>query len=205
MRKRRRGLASVAMAGFLTGCTVFGVRDAYEAPGYQVIETLADNFEIRRYGARFAAETDYDGDQSFRRLFNYISGGNQGETKVSMTVPVETAKPAQIAMTVPVETAPESHMRFFLPKSFTAETAPVPADPRVRIVEVPEQTLAVLRYSGFGFEESVEARKTELMNRLGKTAWEPVSDPIAYFYDPPWAIPFFRRNEVLVEVKKRAG
>lgn len=205
MTRRHRGLASLGAAWLLAGCTVFGVRSTYEAPNYKIVETVAEDLEIRQYGPRLAVETDNDGDQAFRRLFRYITGANQGARKIDMTVPVETAKPAQIEMTIPVEATKDRHMRFFLPAEFTAGTAPSPTDSAVRLVEVPEQTLAVLRYSGFGFQGSVDAHKAELVSRMEATSWRPISAPFAYFYDPPWTIPFLRRNEVLIEVASPSG
>ena len=110
-----------------------------------------------------------------------------------MTAPVETG----------VGTSGSYRMRFFLPAAFTAETAPQPTDPRVRIVAVPEETVAVLRYTGWRDEAETAARKDALLAALAGTSWRQADTPIAYFYDPPWTIPFLRRNEVLVAVAPR--
>lgn len=122
-----------------------------------------------------------------------------------MTAPVESAKVSeQIAMTVPVETARSDddsvYMCFFLPEKFDSDTAPKPLDERVTIVSVPQQTVAVLRFSGFGSEETVKEKQSELLASLDGTAWRTMGPPTAYFYDPPWTLPFLRRNEVVVAV-----
>jgi hypothetical protein len=91
-------------------------------------------------------------------------------------------------------------MRFFLPAKFDRETAPRPLDPRITIVDVPVQTVAVLRFSGFGGEDTVAKKKRELLRSLATTSWKPLSDSVVYSYDPPWTLPFFRRNEVVVAV-----
>lgn len=39
-------------------------------------------------------------------------------------------------------------MQLFLPSRYSAETAPRPVDPRIRILSLPEERLAVLRLSG---------------------------------------------------------
>lgn len=202
MGVRKRGLFALGSAFVLAGCSVFGVRSAYEAPDYAVLQVIDSDLEIRRYGVRLAVETDNDGDQAFRRLFRYITGANEGEREVAMTVPVETAKPAEIAMTVPVELSDERYMRFFLPSEFTIDNAPVPTDKAVRLIEVPEQTLAALSYTGFGFQGSVDEQKSELLTRVAASNWRAEGAPVAFFYDPPWTIPFLRRNEVLVAVNK---
>jgi len=203
-------LCVVTMTLLTTGCSVFGVRSAYEAPPYELVETIAPDLEIRRYGPRLAAETTTKaGDnQAFRRLFRYITGANQGTREVAMTVPVERAGGDEIAMTVPVERNREANgttLRFFLPASFDAETAPVPTDPGVTIVEVPAQTLAVLRFSGFGSDAAVARQSGELLDRVAATSWVAQGQPFAYFYDPPWTLPFLRRNEVLVAVADAQG
>jgi hypothetical protein len=35
------------------------------------------------------------------------------------------------------------------------------------------------------------------------TGWQPAGTPYALNYDPPFAIPFLKRNEVVVEVFRR--
>jgi hypothetical protein len=78
---------------------------------------FSTNYEIRKYGTRFAIETDYSRDNTgnaFRSLAGYICVGgapqNEGSASISMTAPVATsprASPAsaQIAMTSPVVTS----------------------------------------------------------------------------------------------------
>jgi hypothetical protein len=113
-------------------------------------------------------------------------------------------------MTTPVETGeatgeggrPVTVMRFFLPAKFTEATAPVPTDDRLRLVELEPERVAVLRFSGFGSDSSVRAEKRRLMTRLEDTVWQPTGEPTAMFYDPPWTLPFFRRNEVVVPVTR---
>lgn len=195
----------------VSGCSFFGVRSGYEQPSYEVVEQQ-DSVEIRSYEPRLAAEarveadgTDDGRNSTFRILFDYISGANQSGSKIAMTAPVESAKVLeQIAMTVPVETARSDddsvYMRFFLPEKYDSDTAPKPLDERVTIVSVPQQTVAVLRFSGFGSEETVNEKKSELLASLDGTAWRAMGPPTAYFYDPPWTLPFLRRNEVVVAV-----
>jgi len=206
---RMVGLWSLLTSAFLSGCSTFGIRSGYEQPPYETVARLGA-VEIRRYGPRLAAETTVEGgeeraarNEAFRILAGYIFGGNRTRSAVAMTAPVAVERPAeQIAMTTPVETtaARGGHltMRFFLPGRLTLDTAPEPSDPRVRLHVVPGETLAVLRCSGSG--NDLAARQAELLRALDGSAWRATGEPAAFFYDPPWTIPFLRRTEVAVPV-----
>jgi hypothetical protein len=207
-----RLLGLIMGALLLSACSMFGVRSGTEQASYVVIAELGDDTEVRRYPSRLVAETsvtaaDEEGgrNKAFRALFDYISGANQTRAKVAMTSPVETAPgPAKIAMTAPVETQARAQgqysMRFFLPAEYTPETAPQPTDSKVRIVEVPERTLAVVRFSGSRSAEAIARRSQSLDRVLEGSAWRPDGEPLTMFYDPPWTIPALRRNEVAVPV-----
>ncbi len=213
-----KAIMTLALAGLLlTGCTAFGIRSGYEAPAYDVVERRGETLEIRRYAPRVAVEATVEsGDaedgrnDAFRLLFDYITGANREAAEIAMTTPVESGaagdKPgAAIAMTVPVETAEaepgQMRMRFFLPAAHS-EAPPQPLDPRVSTVTLPEQTLAVLRFSGSRSEARIEEKTDELLAALRDTAWRPVGEPVAQLYDPPWTLPFLRRNEVAVAVSR---
>lgn len=207
-------LSIVLCCLLIAGCSVFGNRSGYEQPRYTVVETRGETIEIRAYAPRVAAEARVENDDlddgrdaAFRLLFDYITGSNQSAEKIAMTVPVESTDTSEkIAMTTPVESARagdnQVYMRFFLPAEFTLKTAPAPSNDRVKIIDVPGQTVAVLRFSGFGGEDSVAEKKRALMGALSTTSWRPISDAVVYFYDPPWTLPFFRRNEVVVAVSR---
>jgi len=214
---RRRALelaAAVAVVVLVAGCSVFGMRQGTETPHYEVAATLASGVEIRRYGERLAAETAVDAgggarDRAFRRLADYIFGSNRAERKIAMTTPVATAAepPGEgERLPAPVATAArggELVMRFFLPDDLDRASAPAPRDPRVRLVEVPAETLAVLRFSGRPSDARLSEKTDELLAALADAGIEPQGPPLAFFYDPPWTLPPLRRNEVAVPVASR--
>ena len=213
----RKGVAAVVGSVMLAGCSVFGVRSGTEQPAYEVVARLPGAVEVRRYTPRVAAEavvaaTDPEAGRNtaFGLLFDYISGANRGAAEIAMTAPVAVdQEPEKIAMTVPVETratgAGEVAMRFFLPASYTLESAPVPTDPRIELLAVPARTEAVLRFSGSRSADAVQGRIAELTRTLEGSAWQATGTPVALFYDPPWTLPFFRRNEVAVPVEPRSA
>ena len=210
----KNALFGFLLAAFLSGCSFLGIRSGYEQPSYTVVDKLSESVEIRTYEPRLAAEASVVKDdldegrrEAFRILFRYISGNNLAGKEVEMTAPVESAAaPKQIAMTTPVEAAStrggKVHMRFFLPSAYSEETAPEPVDSRVRIVSSDEQIVAAIRFSGTLTEKARAAKTEELLRTLDRTSWEAMSDPVAYLYDPPWTLPFLRRNEIVVEISQ---
>lgn len=206
-------VAAMVSGLLVAGCSVFGIRDATEEPRYTV-QAVPNGLEIRAYGPRIAAETTVAGDedaalnQGFRRIAGYIFGGNKTKAKIDMTVPVAREKGTSIAMTAPVSQSRGDDgqwtVRFFMPAEWTLDTLPTPDDPAVVLAQVPGETVAVLRFSGFWGADTITARQAELLQRLDGTAWQPVGEPFAWFYDPPWTIPFLRRNEVVVKVQPRS-
>jgi hypothetical protein len=124
-----------------------------------------------------------------------------------MTAPVEQqAGGSRIAMTAPVATVRDDGayvMRFFLPQDLAAETAPAPTDPRVEIVELAARHYAVRRFTGWWTDAGLERRQAALVEALAESDWTVAGAPLAWFYDPPWTIPFLRRNEVAVPVEAR--
>ena len=190
---------------------VFGVRYE-EQPVYSVIDMLGD-VEVRQYGPRFEAETTVDAaedspsrSEAFALLAGYIFGKNHAKREIAMTAPVETKARRKIDMNAPVATSAvqtgKMTMRFFLPADVTPNNAPAPNDSRVRLVDVPPQAIAVLRFSGSWTVEAIAVKQTELVSKLKGTKWAPIDRPFSLFYDPPFTLPLLRRNEAAVLVKE---
>lgn len=218
MRSRARGVAAALVVVLLLGaCTVFGVRGGTETPAYEVERTLAGGVEIRRYGPRLAAETAVAAapgarNDAFRRLADYIFGGNRGERKIAMTTPVATAAapPADQGETAPAPVASAAAggdliMQFFLPATIDPADAPAPRHPDVRLVELPPETLAVRRFSGRPSDARVIDQTDALLAALARAGIAPTGRPRAFFYDPPWTLPPLRRNEVAAPVAGPSG
>jgi hypothetical protein len=94
-------------------------------------------------------------------------------------------------------------MRFFLPAKYTKEAPPPkPSDTRVRIVALPARTVAALRDSGSG--RGAKRKEQTLLETLETSAWQASGRPYTQYYDPPFTIPFLRRNEAAVTVEKRS-
>lgn len=193
--------------------SVVGIRIGTEEPHF-VSEAHLGDVEIRRYGPRIAAQTAVQGSgqdarsAGFRRLAGYIFGGNNRKTSIAMTAPVAQHS-EQIAMTAPVAqvrtTDGDSVIRFYMPSKWSMDLLPDPDDGLVTLVEVPGETCAVLRFSGDRSQHAVAAKTEELLEALRGSDFKPDGDPVAWFYDPPWTVPFRRRNEVAVSVVRPAS
>ena len=190
---------------------MFGIR-LYEEPRYDVIDRIADRAEVRRYASRLAAEVELPvageagSNEAFRLLFAYIAGANRtseaGNDRIAMTAPVEVRDKERMAMTVPVETSKANgtvRMRFFLPAEYGRREAPRPVDARVRLVTIPDETVAVLRFSGSGADFA--ERQSELIAALVGLRWRTIGTPYTLYYDAPFTLPFLRRNEAAVTVE----
>lgn len=205
-------VTSAVMSLALSACSVVGIRSGTPEPKYSVIDHV-DAIEIRHYEPRIAAETIIQGsaeqarNQGFRRLAGYIFGGNHVGTKIAMTAPVAQGQSASIAMTAPVAQSRTDSggwtIRFFMPAAYTMATLPVPNDPGVRLVSVPAEDYAALRFSGSRSPATVAHEQARLLAALNSSSWQADGDPVAWFYDPPWTLPMFRRNEVAVPVVRR--
>jgi hypothetical protein len=188
---------------------IFGIRHGTEEPAFTV-EREIGSVQIRRYGPRVAAETTIGADEEsarnlgFRLLAGYIFGANSGNDKIAMTAPVAQQPSEKIAMTAPVATqrtpSGEWVIRFFMPSKYTLESLPTPNDDRVRLVTVPSETVAVLRFAGSIGPDAVSTRTGELLKVLYRNDIASTGDPLAWFYDPPWTLPCLRRNEVVIGV-----
>ncbi|GFG52497.1 heme-binding protein [Mycolicibacterium agri] len=193
--------------------SLVGIRILTEEPHY-VGSALGDGVELRRYGPRMAAETTVTADEDrarnigFRRLANYIFGANHRAESIAMTAPVAQSGREEIAMTTPVAQSRAAGdrwtIRFFMPSKWTMDTLPEPDDENVALVTVPGQTVAVLRFGGDRSPTAVTARSSQLLTVLRDNGIEADGEPVAWFYDPPWTLPFLRRNEIAVPVKAQS-
>jgi len=196
-------------AVLLLGAALWGpIVSNVEHPKYTLVER-GGNIEIRDYAPMIVAETEVSGDRreaiskGFRLIADYIFGNNTASKKVAMTAPVTQQDSEKIAMTAPVTqqgTGKSWRVRFIMPSKYTMETLPKPNNAAVELKEVPGKRFAVIRFSGMGGKDSLERHTKELEEFLSAKNLTSLSPPTYAFYNPPWTLPFLRRNEVLVEI-----
>jgi SOUL heme-binding protein len=206
MRIAVLALASLSAAACLSSaaCATVGV----EEPAFSLIREDGA-FEIRAYAPTIVAETTLAGEAvkarnaGFQPLADYIFAKDRKGGEIAMTAPVTQAPRQKIAMTAPVTQESSTAgwtIGFTMPASYTMDTLPAPADPAVRLVQQPARRMAVITYSGVAGDERMEAKRLELLDRVAEEGLSPVGEPVFAFYDPPWTLPFMRRNEVMIEV-----
>lgn len=202
----------MSVSGLLGGRAALAI----EEPEFKVISTDGP-IELREYGAILAAEVQVQGNRDeavnagFRILAAFIFGDNRGNAKIAMTAPVtqgsDAALPSgeKIDMTAPVTQSGSDliwRVRFMMPQAYTKDTLPVPNDSRIKIIELPPRRIVVIRFSGMWTEDNLTSQKRELADYVKKNKLQPIGEAVFAFYDPPWKPFFWRRNEVMQEVKK---
>ena len=192
---------------------MFGINKVEELK-YKVI-LKDDNKEIRLYENYIVAQVTVDSkdeseNSAFRILAGYIFGGNTSKSKIAMTAPViknEKSKSENIKMTAPVliESSEKNQMTmsFSMPSKYKLEDLPVPKDQRIQLLEIPSHYMAVYRFSGFWNSKKNAKLSEKLLKWLeAHPSYEPISEPYFAGYNPPWTLPFLRRNEILIKVNK---
>lgn len=198
------GIAAIAAVAW--GPIVSNVEQAK----YDVVEKHG-SIEIRDYAPMIVAEVSVKGGREtaisagFRMIADYIFGNNISSQKVAMTAPVIKEPGEKIAMTAPVTQQGSEGVwlvRFVMPSSYTMQTLPKPNNTEVLLKEVEGKRFAVIRFSGLPKKESLEKQTKELEAFIHENKLQPASEPTYAFFNPPWTLPFLRRNEVMIEISR---
>ncbi len=171
--------------------------EGLDSPAYEVLRKT-DAYEIREYAAYAVATTRIDSNEEmkeevmasgmgFNKLARYIlEGENAEEEKMSMTTPVITDRDT---------------MSFVMPSGRSADQAPAPSSADITVTDVPKQIVAVREFTGLVTEKESAKQRTALEDAL-------VGDNVEFDnlsfktlqYNPPYTLPWVRRNEVLLVV-----
>ena len=175
--------------------------EGLETPSYQVI-SKNDIYEIRKYssysvcGTKMVAdsevkETPTMPGQSFNALAGYLFGDNTLDEKMTMTTPVIMV---------------DGNMEFVLPSPITADTAPMPKTQDIFLKDVPSETVAVVEFTGFATDGEVSRQRALLEDALlaDGVMYDNLSFKV-FQYNPPYTLPWLRRNEVCLKVFMEAG
>jgi len=161
---------------------------AYEEANYEVVKENKE-YEIRKYSDRLVIETNSIEGNGFRKLFNYISGNNEKNQEIKMTVPV-TQEIKNGNMT----------MQFYLPLKFDKDNAPKPSNSDIKILTIEGGYYAVIEYSGRSSDKNFLKNKDMLEKLLKQDNITILSPPIRASYNSPFTLPMLKRNEVMYRI-----
>jgi len=189
----------------------------YDQPPYLVEFTVSADikYEVRHYTqTQVAAETTNDSD-AFNTLAAYIGVGgdpqNEGSVDISMTTPVtiDMTAPVVIEMTSPVvestgEDGEDEYMQFILPTEYdSVESAPIPLNDDVKLVEIPPHQAAAYTFRGWASDSMSMEMTQSLLSAVNATLQDTdyplrMEDNTVELlqYNGPWTIGFMRRNEI---------
>lgn len=165
-----------------------------EEQKYSLVRKYND-FEIRFYPSatvatiKSSAKTYRDlSGPGFQKLAGYIFGGNEANTKISMTSPV------QMDINDSVST-----MSFVMPSAYTKENLPKPNDPGVQIIKTSDEYVAVIRFGGYASDKDLKLYSEKLQNLLKENGISSFGNYRFLGYNPPFQL-IGRRNEIIVAV-----
>ena len=178
-----------------------------EQPDY-VVAAQDGPIEVRAYGPMMAAEVEVRGErqaaisEGFRVIAAYIFGANGRKAKIAMTAPVQQQK-QEIATTAPAagEAAGEAWtVRFIMPRGWTLVGLPTPDDARIKLAPIPARHRVVIRFAGGHGSRLIADRTSELRAYVSRRHLRTTGEPVLAFYNPPWTLPWFRRNEIMLDL-----
>jgi len=175
------------------------VNSGIEKPDYKVVKKY-NNFELRDYGSIVIATTSLERNYSrsnsvgFQKVASYIFGGNEKNIKIPMTAPVMTSFYSS--------KNEEQEISFVMPKKHNLDTLPAPTSEDVTIKEKELGLVAAISFGGWATEERAKKYIKRLEMLIKKENLIKYDEIIVAQYNAPWAIPPFRKNEILIPVKK---
>jgi len=197
----------------LSGCGVSGDSGVEIAP-YKVLRSAeAQNIELRNYDSMVLVSAPMDDEgrnNAFGALFDYISGENVEADKISMTAPVfvdqDVDAGVKIPMTAPVfmdDEGSAKRMYFVMPADMSLRETPKPINPDVRVEEVEDYNVAVIRFSGRLTEKNITKHRRILEQWILDNDLTVIGPIKSAGYNAPFTLPSLRRNEVLIPVAKK--
>lgn len=198
---------------FFTGILFVGpIMSNVEQPNYKIRSSVGKT-EIRVYEPMILAEVLVQGlrteagKKGFRILADYIFGNNVVQRDIAMTAPVQQQGNKKISMTAPVKQEQENNawkISFVMPSEYSITTIPQPNNKKILLHRIPQKTYIVMRFSGANTNENIEKYEKELLDYTTDQKINIIGSPKYAFYNPPWTLPFMRRNEIIIEIHEEA-
>ena len=185
----------VAVLLLIFGFSLVGpVMSKVEEPGY-VVEVSDANIEIRYYDSMILAEVKVDGDRKeairdgFRVIADYIFGNNSSSQKIAMTAPVQQQKAKD-----------GWRVSFVMPSEHSLTSLPKPSRDNLWVREIPSAKYVVIRFSGTSTQANLKKHEAVLLDYVTAHRLKVLGSIKYAFYNPPWTLPFLRRNELMLQL-----
>jgi hypothetical protein len=211
MKRKWIMIASIITLILIGGALMGPIMSNVEKPGYEVLASY-QNIEIRHYPPMIISEVEVEGNREeaigdgFRLLADYIFGNNTVQKDIAMTAPVQQQASQKIAMTAPVQQQSIGKkwvVSFVMPSEYSIDSLPIPNNDRVKLTEISAQKLIVIKFSGTSSDKNVAEHEKQLMDFVEANQIIATGSPKYAFYNPPWTLPFMRRNEVMIEINEQ--
>ena len=185
----KKTILSISFIVYLFFLLPYSYSMANEEASYDVVHKT-DTYEVRYYSDRLIVQVSNKVDNnSFRKLFKYISGQNENSEKIAMTIPVTQTQQNG-----------EMFMQFYLPSKFNKDTTPIPTNPELEVTTVPGGYFAVLKFSGRSSDKNFEKHNQILKQKLLEDNISIKGSVIRATYNSPFTLPPLRRNESMFSI-----
>lgn len=179
-----------------------------DEPKYTVLKSEGP-IEIRRYPALVVAEVKIKGQRfssinsGFRLLADYIFGDNKNNQKIAMTAPVMQEKTTTSNYSTETQKSQDDTwiVRFVMPSDFDITSLPHPNNSAVTLINLPAKVYVIIKFSGSNSDKNLQDHLTNILQYSKEHNLKITGEPIMAFYNPPWILPMFRRNEIMLELK----
>ena len=169
--------------------------DSYKQPQYELIKKDS-KIEIRQYSQYVIAKTSINqvntkqNNNMFRTLAGYIFGGNASNTSIPMTAPVITQ-----------ENNSNYDMIFFMLDVQQPNDLPIPDNQSISLEYMDIGKAITITFGLWATERRVEHYKDKLDQYIKNNHIQVKSPLMVAQYNSPWALPPFRKNELLYSIK----
>ena len=176
---------------------IFNIIMAIETLNYKLM-SADGRFELREYKSFLVAKTTVEDTYKeatvtgFRKIANYIFGGNKSQLSIAMTAPVITNVPNEKG---------SYDIVFVMPKKHTLSSLPDPNDNQVKIDTHNLGKTVVVKFGGWATKSRTQYYKKELEEYLKKKQYIAKGEFLVAQYNSPWALPPFRKNEILIAIE----
>lgn len=115
-------------------------------------------------------------------------------------------------MTAPVRiqatqqnTKPAWQTQFIMPEHSELNDLPQPSNQEVQLQEIPSCKIACIRFTGTWRSANFRKHRSKLKQWLQEHSLSHHEKAIYCYYNPPWSIPWLRRNEVMFQLINQAA